>query len=120
MTCPPLPPALHRFATPVPPSRLPRVGTTIFTVMSALAAEPLSTYPPTVSGRSRIDAACAKARLKPNLALDASDADVIQSYVRLGMGVGLVAEMASKSGRKVSACSANRTTVPPASSMLGT
>ena len=30
---------MHRFATPVPPSRLPRVGTTIFTVMSALAAE---------------------------------------------------------------------------------
>ena len=30
---------MNRFATPVPPSRLPRVGTTIFTVMSALAAE---------------------------------------------------------------------------------
>ena len=62
--------------------------------LEQVAAEPLITYHPMFSGRSRIDAAFAKARLKPNIALEAIDADVIKTYVRLGMGVGLVAEMA--------------------------
>jgi len=62
--------------------------------LAQLAAEPLITYHPTFSGRSRIDAAFSKARLKPNIALEAIDADVIKTYVRLGMGVGIVAEMA--------------------------
>jgi LysR family cys regulon transcriptional activator len=62
--------------------------------LAQLAAEPLITYHPTFSGRTRIDEAFAKARLKPNIALEAIDADVIKTYVRLGMGVGLVAEMA--------------------------
>ncbi len=59
-----------------------------------LAAEPLVTYHPTFSGRSRLDQAFAKARLKPNIALEAIDADVIKTYVRLGMGVGVVSELA--------------------------
>ena len=49
---------------------------------------------PPFTGRSRIDTAFAKARIKPNVTLEAIDADVIKTYVRLGMGVGLVAEMA--------------------------
>mgnify|MGYP000075308958 FL=1 len=62
--------------------------------LEQLAGEPLVTYHPTVSGRSRIDAAFAKARLKPQVALEALDSDVIKTYVRLGLGVGIVAEMA--------------------------
>jgi LysR family transcriptional regulator, cys regulon transcriptional activator len=62
--------------------------------LAQLAAEPLITYHPTFSGRSRIDEAFARARLQPGIALEAIDADVIKTYVRLGMGVGLVAEMA--------------------------
>ena len=62
--------------------------------LDQVAAEPLITYHPSFSGRSRIDAAFARARLEPNIALEAIDADVIKTYVRLGMGVGLVAEMA--------------------------
>ena len=62
--------------------------------LEQLASEPLVTYHPTVSGRSRIDAAFAKARLKPQVALEALDSDVIKTYVRLGLGVGIVAEMA--------------------------
>ncbi len=62
--------------------------------LAQVAAEPLITYHATFSGRSRIDAAFAKARLTPNIALEAIDADVIKTYVRLGMGVGVVAEMA--------------------------
>jgi LysR family cys regulon transcriptional activator len=62
--------------------------------LEQVAAEPLVTYHPTVTGRSRIDAAFAKARLKPQVALEALDSDVIKTYVRLGLGVGIVAEMA--------------------------
>jgi LysR family transcriptional regulator, cys regulon transcriptional activator len=62
--------------------------------LEQLATEPLVTYHPTFSGRSRIDAAFQRARLEPHIALEAIDADVIKTYVRLGMGVGLVSEMA--------------------------
>jgi LysR family cys regulon transcriptional activator len=62
--------------------------------LEQVAAEPLITYHPTFSGRSRIDAAFQRARLEPHVALEAIDADVIKTYVRLGMGVGVVAEMA--------------------------
>jgi LysR family cys regulon transcriptional activator len=62
--------------------------------LEQVASEPLVTYHPTVTGRSRIDAAFAKARLKPQVALEALDSDVIKTYVRLGLGVGIVAEMA--------------------------
>jgi LysR family cys regulon transcriptional activator len=62
--------------------------------LEQLATEPLVTYHPTVTGRTRIDAAFARARLKPQFALEALDSDVIKTYVRLGLGVGIVAEMA--------------------------
>ena len=62
--------------------------------LEQIAAEPLVTYHPTFTGRTRIDAAFARARLKPAVALEAIDSDVIKTYVRLGMGIGIVAEMA--------------------------
>ena len=62
--------------------------------LEQLAAEPLITYHPSFSGRTRIDNAFAKARLKPNIALEGIDSDVIKTYVRLGMGIGIVAEIA--------------------------
>jgi LysR family cys regulon transcriptional activator len=62
--------------------------------LAQLAAEPLITYHPTFSGRSRIDEAFARVHLQPSIALEAIDADVIKTYVRFGLGVGLVAEMA--------------------------
>jgi LysR family transcriptional regulator, cys regulon transcriptional activator len=61
--------------------------------LEQLASEPLITYHPTFTGRTRIDAAFARARLKPTIALEAIDSDVIKTYVRLGMGIGIVAEM---------------------------
>lgn len=64
--------------------------------LEQLAAEPLISYHPTFTGRSRIDQAFARARLKPMMAIEAIDADVIKTYVRLGMGVGIVAEMAAR------------------------
>jgi LysR family cys regulon transcriptional activator len=62
--------------------------------LEQLAAEPLVLYHPTVTGRTRIDQAFARARLKPQVALEAIDSDVIKTYVKLGLGVGIVAELA--------------------------
>jgi LysR family cys regulon transcriptional activator len=62
--------------------------------LEQLAAEPLVSYHPSFTGRGRIDAAFARARLKPEVVLEAIDSDVIKTYVRLGLGVGIVAEMA--------------------------
>ena len=62
--------------------------------LDQLAAHPLVLYQPTVTGRTRIDQAFARARIKPVVALEAIDSDVIKTYVRLGLGVGIVAELA--------------------------
>lgn len=59
-----------------------------------LAAEPLITYHPSFTGRNRIDAAFAQKKLQPRIALEAIDSDVIKTYVSLGLGIGIVAEMA--------------------------
>ena len=62
--------------------------------LSDLANEPIITYHPSFTGRTRIDKAFAAQQLTPRIALEAIDSDVIKTYVRLGMGVGIVAEMA--------------------------
>lgn len=61
-----------------------------------LAEEPLITYHPSFTGRTKIDLAFAAKHLQPRIALEAIDSDVIKTYVRLGLGVGIVAEMAIK------------------------
>ncbi len=61
-----------------------------------IAAEPLITYHPSFTGRTRIDSAFAQRELQPRIVLEAIDSDVIKTYVRLGLGVGIVAEMAVK------------------------
>ena len=61
-----------------------------------LALEPIITYHPSFTGRTKIDQAFAAKRLHPRIALEAIDSDVIKTYVRLGLGVGIVAEMAIK------------------------
>jgi len=63
-----------------------------------LAAEPIITYHPSFTGRTRIDKAFAAKQLTPRIALEAIDSDVIKTYVRLGLGIGIVAEMAAKEG----------------------
>lgn len=59
-----------------------------------IASEPLVTYHPSFTGRTRIDSAFAQKKLQPRIALEAIDSDVIKTYVRLGLGIGIVAEMA--------------------------
>ncbi|WP_349743813.1 CysB family HTH-type transcriptional regulator [Roseateles cavernae] len=62
--------------------------------LEQLAAEPLVSYHPSFTGRTRIDRAFAARHLTPNIVLEAIDSDVIKTYVKLGMGAGIVAEMA--------------------------
>ncbi len=64
--------------------------------LELLAAQPLISYHPSFTGRKRIDHAFALRGLTPNVVLEAIDADVIKTYTRLGLGIGLVAEMAVK------------------------
>ena len=64
--------------------------------LEQLAAEPLISYHPSFTGRRRIDRAFEQRELTPVIALEAIDSDVIKTYVRTGLGVGLVAEMAAK------------------------
>ncbi|MBV5297205.1 MAG: CysB family HTH-type transcriptional regulator [Rhodoferax sp.] len=58
-----------------------------------IAKEPLITYHPAYTGRTKIDQAFATRRLTPRIALEAIDSDVIKTYVRLGLGIGIAAEM---------------------------
>ena len=59
-----------------------------------IAAFPLITYDSAFAGRSKIDHAFNLRNVKPNILLEAIDADVIKTYVELGMGVGIIAGMA--------------------------
>jgi LysR family cys regulon transcriptional activator len=59
-----------------------------------VAAHPLVTYTFGFTGRSKLDQAFAAHGLKPDVVLTAVDADVIKTYVRLGLGIGIVAHMA--------------------------
>ncbi len=62
--------------------------------LSDVAAESLITYVFGFTGRSRLDRAFNAAGLTPNVVLTATDADVIKTYVRLGLGIGIMANMA--------------------------
>lgn len=62
--------------------------------LAQLAAFPLVTYDTQFAGRSSVDAAFTAAGLSPDIVLEAADADVIKAYAALGLGVGIVTEMA--------------------------
>ena len=62
--------------------------------LASLARYPLITYEPGYTGRSHIDEAFQRQGLELNIVLSAMDADVIKTYVELGMGVGIIAAIA--------------------------
>ncbi|MDF1820854.1 MAG: HTH-type transcriptional regulator CysB [Alcanivoracaceae bacterium] len=62
--------------------------------LEALSAYPIVTYVFGFTGRSKLDEAFSSAGLEPRVVFTAADADVIKTYVRLGMGVGIIAHMA--------------------------
>lgn len=59
-----------------------------------LAKYSIVTYDHAFSGRSAIDEAFAKAGITPDIVLEAVDADVIKTYVDVGLGIGIIAGVA--------------------------
>ncbi len=62
--------------------------------LEQLARYPIVTYVFGFTGRSNLDRAFDSAGLKPKVVFTASDADVIKTYVKLGLGIGIIASMA--------------------------
>jgi len=62
--------------------------------LKAVAEWPLITYHEGFTGRSSIDRAFDSAGLEMNIAMSAMDADVIKTYVEMGLGIGVIAPMA--------------------------
>ncbi|MEL0065303.1 MAG: HTH-type transcriptional regulator CysB [Gammaproteobacteria bacterium] len=59
-----------------------------------VAAHPIVTYVFGFTGRSKLDDAFKQQGLEPRVVFTATDADVIKTYVRLGLGIGIIADMA--------------------------
>ena len=62
--------------------------------LDAVAEHPLITYHEGFTGRAKLDAAFARAGLAPDIVISALDADVIKTYVELGLGIGIIASVA--------------------------
>lgn len=62
--------------------------------LDEIADYPIITYERGFTGRHKLDEAFVQAQLHPEIVLNAVDADVIKTYVRLGLGIGIIAEMA--------------------------
>ncbi|MBI2311178.1 MAG: CysB family HTH-type transcriptional regulator [Betaproteobacteria bacterium] len=62
--------------------------------LADLVEYPIITYHQGFTGRARIDKAFADDGLAPDIVMSALDADVIKTYVELGLGIGIVAAMA--------------------------
>jgi LysR family cys regulon transcriptional activator len=69
--------------------------------LESIAEFPIITYHEGFTGRAGIDETFAKAGLILDIAMSALDADVIKTYVELGLGVGLVASMAFNRERDI-------------------
>ncbi|MDU3888698.1 MAG: LysR substrate-binding domain-containing protein, partial [Serratia liquefaciens] len=67
--------------------------------LEMLSTLPLITYRQGITGRSRLDSAFKAAGLTPDIALSAQDSDVIKTYVELGLGVGVLADMSYEKER---------------------
>ncbi|MET4576165.1 CysB family HTH-type transcriptional regulator [Ottowia thiooxydans] len=76
------------------PAGHPLLETSLPLTLQALAEHPIITYDLGFTGRSHIDDAFQRAGIQPNIVLTAMDADVIKTYVELGMGVGIIAMIA--------------------------
>lgn len=72
--------------------------------LNELARWPLITYDSAFTGRSRINRAFERQHLAPNIVLTALDADVIKTYVSLGLGLGIIAGLAFDPQRDAGLC----------------
>ena len=64
--------------------------------LEAMAEWPIITYHEGFTGRRNVDQTFAKAGLEPDIVMSAMDTDVLKAYVELGLGVGIIAAMASR------------------------
>jgi len=64
-----------------------------------LASSPIVTYDKAFSGRLSIDRAFEAQSIRPDVVLEAIDADVIKTYVDVGLGIGIIAGMAYEPAR---------------------
>ena len=62
--------------------------------LAEIARHPIVTYEVIFTGRPHIDEAFARAEIQPDIVLTALDSDVIKTYVREGLGIGIIAAMA--------------------------
>lgn len=67
--------------------------------LTDLSAFPIVTYDKAFSGRRSIDEAFARSGITPDIVLEAIDADVIKTYVDLGLGIGIIAGIAYEPSR---------------------
>jgi LysR family cys regulon transcriptional activator len=86
----------HRIA--LVPKQHPLAKQTQALNLPALASFPLVTYVFSVTGESSFKRAFREQGLEPRVVFTARDADIIKTYVRMGMGVGVVASMAFECG----------------------
>lgn len=67
--------------------------------LADVASHPIVTYVFGFTGRSKLDEAFMENGFAPKVVFTATDADVIKTYVRLGLGIGIVAKMAYEPDR---------------------
>ena len=75
------------------------LATAVEPTLHEVAEHPIVTYVFGFTGRSKLDQAFHEAEVQPRVVFTATDADVIKTYVRLGLGIGIVASMAWEPGR---------------------
>ena len=67
--------------------------------LEEIAEYPIVTYHEGFTGRKLIDETFSNAHLSPDIVMSALDADVIKTYVELGLGIGIIASMAYQTDR---------------------
>jgi len=67
--------------------------------LEEIAEYPIVTYHEGFTGRKLIDETFSNAHLSPDIVMSALDADVIKTYVELGLGIGIIASMAYQKER---------------------
>lgn len=88
--------------------------------LEAIAEYPIVTYVFGFTGRSQLDDSFRLQGLEPNVVFTAADADVIKTYVKLGVGIGILASMAYDSATDGELCALDaRHLFPPSTTRLG-
>lgn len=88
--------------------------------LEELAKYPIVTYVYGFTGRAQLDRAFKRRGLTPQMVLAATDADVIKTYVKLGLGVGIVARMAYDDEIDMALCALDASSLfPPSTTRLG-